>query len=279
MPKLDYLSKYAEKKSSKKKKTKQADLDIPFPAGPLSDNDEQDDDHDGPVLVDSAELVSSAIYETKPATAVIKRERHDSSSSSETDRRKQRKRRHDSSDDDSEPKTRKRYDSSSDDDQAAKTTGLLSQQDFSKQHAKAQDRQRQAAQATADAHGVGETVYRNVKKAQPAKGTDQTSCTEQLQEAPVMAFARHVHDEELEDARKRRVRSDDPMLRHQQQLNNNNSKVYQGPPAKPNRFDILPGYRWDGVDRSNGFEDKLLAKKYSQQYKQVQAYKYSSADL
>lgn len=55
--------------------------------------------------------------------------------------------------------------------------------------------------------------------------------------------------------------------------------VYQGPEPPPNRFNIQPGYRWDGVNRSNGFENKIFAKKSEAKAVKEIAYKWSTEDM
>lgn len=47
----------------------------------------------------------------------------------------------------------------------------------------------------------------------------------------------------------------------------------------PNRFGIRPGPRWDGVDRSNGYEAKWLLQLNSQKSLEAEAYKWSCSDL
>jgi len=48
---------------------------------------------------------------------------------------------------------------------------------------------------------------------------------------------------------------------------------YTGPQPPPNRFGIWPGYRWDGVVRTNGFETKLLTKDIRKNVEEIEAYK------
>merc|ERR1712098_1002999 len=78
------------------------------------------------------------------------------------------------------------------------------------------------------------------------------------------SLTRTVDDKDREDLLKEREREDDPMAAY---MKKKKAKVhgrqkrypqYKGPQPPPNRFGILPGYRWDGVDRSNGFEKKLM---------------------
>ena len=54
---------------------------------------------------------------------------------------------------------------------------------------------------------------------------------------------------------------------------------YQGPQPPPNRYGILPGYRWDGVDRSNGFEGRLMTQGASKKALEEEAYKWSTEDM
>mmetsp|Transcript_11439 Transcript_11439/g.27302 ORF Transcript_11439/g.27302 Transcript_11439/m.27302 type:complete len:496 (+) Transcript_11439:30-1517(+) len=110
------------------------------------------------------------------------------------------------------------------------------------------------------------------------------------------SFARYQDDDRLENIRRNEIREGDPMVQYsskkkskkgpsssspQDQLQDTipSKPVYKGPPAKPNRYGIRPGYRWDGIDRGNGFEDKLLAQKYSSNLKKEEAYRYRSADM
>eukprot|EP01134_Creolimax_fragrantissima_P001787 CFRG1787T1 len=71
-------------------------------------------------------------------------------------------------------------------------------------------------------------------------------------------FARYADDADLEDMLKAKDRAGDPMAHLVKKKVKKSLPVYKGPAPQPNRYSIWPGYRWDGVDRSNEFEKKLF---------------------
>lgn len=94
----------------------------------------------------------------------------------------------------------------------------------------------------------------------------------------------HANDELLNKEMKSKIHEDDPLLAISNSLGGDGDtaaaaakqrinvptsttgrKLYNKGPPPLNRFNILPGYRWDGVDRSNGFEKKWFDKQYELQ--------------
>lgn len=66
---------------------------------------------------------------------------------------------------------------------------------------------------------------------------------------------------------------------HSHKKNTLDLPKYRGPPAPPNRFGILPGYRWDGVDRSTGFEKKYFDSISIREANKNDFYKWSVNDM
>ncbi|KAL2120623.1 hypothetical protein VTJ04DRAFT_4650 [Mycothermus thermophilus] len=84
-----------------------------------------------------------------------------------------------------------------------------------------------------------------------------------LEDAAIMPLARSKDDAELNEELKKQERWHDPMAEFlgtgdkdgggKKKKGLKGRPVYKGP-WPPNRYGIRPGYRWDGVDRGNGFE-------------------------
>ncbi|XP_070504256.1 BUD13 homolog [Chironomus tepperi] len=99
-------------------------------------------------------------------------------------------------------------------------------------------------------------------------------------------LARDQDDKDLQDFLKNKELSDDPMLQYIRRKRKEEN-VKKGIVEKPqyngdfpdNRFNIKPGYRWDGVDRSNGYEKKYFSMINSKKSQEEEAYRYSTEDM
>lgn len=99
-------------------------------------------------------------------------------------------------------------------------------------------------------------------------------------------LARMADDEDLQDHLRHQERLDDPMLEYMRKKKDEENKK-KGVEVKPkylgqfpdNRYNIRPGYRWDGVDRSNGYEKKYFSMVNSKKSLEEEAYRYSTEDM
>jgi len=98
-------------------------------------------------------------------------------------------------------------------------------------------------------------------------------------------LARYKDDKDLDEMLKQQEREEDPMLafikksKEKSKEKKKEKPRYRGTQPPPNRFNLWPGYRWDGVDRSNGFEKKRFAAIAERQSFSVDAYKWSVEDM
>lgn len=87
----------------------------------------------------------------------------------------------------------------------------------------------------------------------------QVERKKELEDAKYLTLARYADDKELNEDMKEKDRWNDPaaafLTSKKKGVSKTGKPLYKGA-APPNRFGILPGHRWDGVDRGNGFEKK-----------------------
>ncbi|UZJ56532.1 hypothetical protein CBS101457_005852 [Exobasidium rhododendri] len=95
------------------------------------------------------------------------------------------------------------------------------------------------------------------------------------------SFARYSNDERMNKELREIERSSDPalgFLTRKQANKGPQQPTYKGS-FPPNRFKIRPGYRWDGVERSNGFESKFFQMKHQRGQRQEEMDAWGKEDM
>ncbi|OCH86706.1 hypothetical protein OBBRIDRAFT_737495 [Obba rivulosa] len=142
-----------------------------------------------------------------------------------------------------------------------------------------------AAERAEAARKKREREEAEARKMEWGKGVVQREESEkrrqELESVKGKAFARTVEDVEMNEELKAQERWNDPAAAFLTKKKSKGPKKpeYTGPPPPPNRFGIKPGYRWDGVDRGNGFEKKLFQRINERRRRGAESYEWSVDDM
>ncbi|KAI0792526.1 Pre-mRNA-splicing factor of RES complex-domain-containing protein [Abortiporus biennis] len=130
-----------------------------------------------------------------------------------------------------------------------------------------------------------EREEKEARKMEWGKGLTQKEEAEKRREEEELlkgkSFSRTIDDVDLNEDLKSQERWNDPAAAFlsKKRLKGPKRPEYMGPPPPPNRFGIKPGYRWDGVDRGNGFEKKLFQRQNERKRRGAESYEWSVDDM
>ncbi|CAO3594114.1 unnamed protein product [Absidia cylindrospora] len=133
-------------------------------------------------------------------------------------------------------------------------------------------------------------IERQERKMEWGKGlvqrNEQEQRRKQLEEETHKPLARYVDDDDYNQGLRDQDRWNDPAAGFLTKKSSSSSgkgkrttrPMYKGS-WKPNRYMIPPGYRWDGVDRSNGYEDQFLLHQNKKKSLATEAHAWSTEDM
>jgi len=141
----------------------------------------------------------------------------------------------------------------------------------------------------------GKAVAEAKEQYEWGKGTVQKEIDQRAQDELVNIasepFARSKDDARLDAMLRSKIHADDPMAQYMLEKEETRAAAaptadgkprkprYKGPAPQPNRFGIMPGYRWDGRDRGNGWEATVANAAAAKVRNKDAAYQWSTSDM